>query len=140
MNGHIWLTYMPQFILPFKRDLILLEKMHKKISKWDRWFLVNSSPFEFEHIYKIQNLQLLGSYYECPYSRTVTISHFRFKMHPICFLLRTTFRIGVPVLVFINVLSKILQFVRPLAAQIHKWLFKVTIYCMWPKVPQIISI
>ena len=38
--------------------------------------------------------------------------------------------IGVLALDFCNVLSEILQFVQPLAAQIHKWLFNATIYCV----------
>ena len=59
---------MPQFSLPSKRDLILLEKIYQKFTKMKKGiFLLKSSPFEFEDIYKIKNLQVLGSSSETPF-------------------------------------------------------------------------
>ena len=86
MNGHIWLTYMPQFCLPSKRIWFYYRKCIKKLPKWERGFLLKSSPYEFEDIYKIKNLQVLVSSSGTPsyqislkldyYSR----SHGRFSM------------------------------------------------------------
>ena len=73
---NVYLIYLKSIVIhnPYEYNLAFhlkeiwfyWRKCIKNLPKWDRWFLVNSSPFEFEDKYKIQNLQVLGSYSGTP--------------------------------------------------------------------------